>query len=216
MLRKRGQWRLESKKVKEIPEGKCSFFRKQPLTRYSRVRHTRTLGLVPFLWKQAGGGRVASPGSIVRARTAGPGHPCALEHSVAWAEEWLCDFSFRERSWTDTPGSTGGGGRFPFMKSGILKMFNPSFSNLKHTSYSKSRLYSGVQDILSCFVFLQIFAMVSITPCYSSLSGLSLTGSSVAGAVKVTPQGSPSDVFLFSQYVQPLISLSFPCSPKAW
>lgn len=58
------------------------------------------------------------------------------------------------------------------MESGILKMFNPS-SNLKHTSYSKSRLYSGVQDILSCFLFLQIFAMVSITPCYSSLVFLS-------------------------------------------
>lgn len=111
MLRKRGQWRLESKKkVKEIPRREVRFFRKQPLTRYSRIRHTRTLGLVPFLWKQAGGGRVASPGSIVRARTAGPAHSCALEHSVAWAEEWPCDFSFRERSWTETPGPMVGEG----------------------------------------------------------------------------------------------------------
>lgn len=63
-----------------------------------------------FLFMEAGGGQICLPGPIIGAGTAGPVHPGGLGHNAAWAEDWLCDFCFRESSWTDTPGPTG---RFP-------------------------------------------------------------------------------------------------------
>lgn len=86
-----------------------------------------------------------------------------------------------------------------FMDLGILIMLTP-----------------GVEGKLRGFLFLQILTRVSKTPRRSSLSGLPVTSSSVACAVKAkTPQGARSGWFLFLQVFLPLISQSFPCFLKA-
>lgn len=89
-----------------------------------------------FLWRLEGR-RVAS-----QALLSEPGQQVLyiLVHSstVLLGERNGHDFCFRGKSWTDTPRPTGG---FPpyFVESGILKIFNPSLSNLKHPSSSKSK-----------------------------------------------------------------------------
>lgn len=91
-----------------------------------------------------------------------------------------------------------------FLDLSISTVLTPRFFNLKNLSYSKSKTIPGVEDKFVCSLFLQVFTMVSIIPCYSSLfsPSLSITGSSIACAVIVkTSQGSPSGGFLFPQFI---------------
>lgn len=124
-------------------------------------------------------------------------HPGGLGCSTALAAEWPCGF-FLGTGVRQAPQRPRKVAPY-FTYLGILIMLTPG--------------WKITLEAFSFFRFLPGFPKHHTLP---PLSGLSVTGLSVACAVKAkTPQSAPSGWFLL-QVFPPLISQSFPCFLKAW